>query len=409
MELKKVVDGLAEKIDGRLLVFEDKIDWEEARKNFTWAVLFKLASEKPINKERFEEVLGRIWKLDYAAEFKKVEKDLMLVNFKSRRDQEKVVDGGPWSLDNSAVLMQQWEHGMMGDDFCNTKINIWIQLHRLPFELRKNNAARGLAGIVGVVKEQMISNMSSVNSYGESPKFRIELDTHKLIIPGFWLERKNRKHVWVQIKYVKLSSVCFNCGRLSHDMRQCPYGKQKDSAQFGKWLRAEDSTCYIPEWSESLVTDHSFETVAINGLEVTPEISVRRQSLLVNEPLLQEFSSSKDALFPTVEQQNIRFSNEPLNVDGLVCDMVQDLNPLENNNKKTYTPVTFDPGPGLGMIKRPRDSNKHEVGKVKLRKILKFRPLEETEDNVQQSLTDVFTRETDGSAEVAKQLCRKQC
>lgn len=95
-------------MDGKLFVSADKVDWIEAGKDFKYATLFKLASGRAMNKERFEEVMSAIWKLDAATSFFKVEKYILLVNFQSERDQHKVIDGGPWSFDNSALLMQRW-------------------------------------------------------------------------------------------------------------------------------------------------------------------------------------------------------------------------------------------------------------------------------------------------------------
>lgn len=91
--------------------------------------------------------------MEEKASFFKVEKDILLVSFKTKRDRDKILDGGPWSFDFSALLMQEWKSGMTGEDVCNTKINIWEHLHRLPFELRNDTFAKDLAGIAGKVKD----------------------------------------------------------------------------------------------------------------------------------------------------------------------------------------------------------------------------------------------------------------
>lgn len=78
--------------------------------------------------------------------------------------------------------------GMISDDFCNNRINIWVQLHRLPFELRNQDQAVILAGIAGRVKDLCNHSVSSVSDYeGEFPKFRIEL---AVWIQGFFWKDK---------------------------------------------------------------------------------------------------------------------------------------------------------------------------------------------------------------------------
>lgn len=70
------------------------------------------------------------------ATFYKVDRNVLLVNFTTEMDQERVLKGGPWSFDGTAILLQKWEPGTMEEGFENTKINIWVQVRRLPFEFR---------------------------------------------------------------------------------------------------------------------------------------------------------------------------------------------------------------------------------------------------------------------------------
>lgn len=48
----------------------------------------------------------------------------MLVNFKTHKDRFKVLDGGPWTLENCPLLMQNWESGMTSEDFSTKSICI---------------------------------------------------------------------------------------------------------------------------------------------------------------------------------------------------------------------------------------------------------------------------------------------
>lgn len=139
------------KMDGKLVVFVDNINWEEAGKYLKWANLLKLASERTIHKENIENVMGRVWKLDEPATFWKVERYTLLVNFKSQKDRTKVLEGGQRSFEGGAILLQKWELRMIEEDFNNTKISIWVHLYRLSFELRSQKFAKELAELVGRV------------------------------------------------------------------------------------------------------------------------------------------------------------------------------------------------------------------------------------------------------------------
>lgn len=105
---------------------------------------------------------------------------------------------------------------MIGEDLTNTKINIMVHMHRLPYELRNQTFAKEITAISGTVKEENGSKLEFGSSMvGEFLKFRIALDTTVPIVPDFFLNRENRKQVWIHFKYAKLPNVCFICGKLN--------------------------------------------------------------------------------------------------------------------------------------------------------------------------------------------------
>lgn len=135
IDVNKEVDILATRLEGRVVVSVDEVNWEEAGRDLRWAALLKLASGKNIHKKQLVDVLEKVWKLSQPASFYKMERNILLVKFMTEEDQEKVLEGGPWTFEGSAIVMQRWEAGMT-EDFTNTMINVSIQVHKLPFELR---------------------------------------------------------------------------------------------------------------------------------------------------------------------------------------------------------------------------------------------------------------------------------
>lgn len=89
-----------------------------------WAILLKFSYGRPIHKNPVEEILNKNWKISNPAIFYKMERNLLTANFITKDDQDRVLNGGPWSFGGNTILMQKWETGMMEDDFDNTKINI---------------------------------------------------------------------------------------------------------------------------------------------------------------------------------------------------------------------------------------------------------------------------------------------
>lgn len=220
----------------------------------TWAVLLKLASGRSLQKNPIEDILNKVRRLSCPAIFYKVERGILLVNFKTEKDQKWVLKGGPWSFDGNAILLQKLETGIMEDDFENTKINIWVQIRRLPFQIRCFKYASMLASYAGdLIGNDSVNNPKLTEFSGQFVRIRVLLNRTKPICPGLFLQRENRKPVWFTFKYEKLLTMCFKCGLLNHDSRSCLKVGNKTRSMYGSSLRAEATADNIPVWTDDLV------------------------------------------------------------------------------------------------------------------------------------------------------------
>lgn len=54
------------------------------------------------------------------------------------------------------------------------------------------------------------------------------------------------------MKYERLQLVCFQCGRMDHELRLCKMAKVETvkCSDYGVWLKAEDYTTYKPKWED---------------------------------------------------------------------------------------------------------------------------------------------------------------
>lgn len=176
---------------------------------------------------------------------------------------------------------------MIGEDFGNTRINIWVQIHRLPFELRNQMFAKGLAAIAGTVKDSDQICKNSENLFaGEFLKYRVELDTNKPIVPGFFLQRQDKKPVWIHLKYVKLPAVCFKYGKLNHDPKFYIDQNVKGVQLFKRWLRADDKSWNIPVWQEESIGNSEFKTISMKEVVTQSKIRRNQEQSLATETVL---------------------------------------------------------------------------------------------------------------------------
>ena len=73
---------------------------------------------------------------------------------------------------------------------------------------------------------------------------RVSVDITKPLCCGHRIALANGKEGWVSFKYERLPNICYWCGRLTHNDRECQLwvkskGTMKvENQQFGVWLRA---------------------------------------------------------------------------------------------------------------------------------------------------------------------------
>ena len=85
-------------------------------------------------------------------------------------------------------------------------------------------------------------------------RVRVTIDISQPLCRGKVVLLDSGKEMWVPFKYERLPSLCFWCGCLSHDDRDCELWVESEgsltpeSQQFGPWLKAApfmSSQCYM--------------------------------------------------------------------------------------------------------------------------------------------------------------------
>lgn len=156
-------------------------------------------------------------------------------------DADKVLLGEPWSYDRHLVSVQRFDGSKAIKDIDFKFCAFWIQIHDIPYKYMTEETAREIEDTIGpVIKQSDDSEWKG----GTFLHVRVRVDTTRPLCRGRKVTFEEGQVRWVSFQYERLPNVCFWCGRLSHDDKECEiWIKSKgtlsvDQQQFGNWIRA---------------------------------------------------------------------------------------------------------------------------------------------------------------------------
>ena len=117
----------------------------------------------------------------------------------------------------------------------------WIQIHNLPFQLLTVEAAVSIGETIGkVCRPKDLGEMKG----GNFMRVRVEVDITKSLCRGQKISWDQSGEGWAAFMYERLPNICYWCGLVSHDDKDCLLwlnskgALQIEEQQFGPWIRA---------------------------------------------------------------------------------------------------------------------------------------------------------------------------
>lgn len=119
--------------------------------------------------------------------------------------------------------------------------SFWIQIHDIPFKYMTEKTAKEIGETIGpLIYPRDVSDWKG----GTFLRVRVRIDTTRPLCRGRRVTFEEGLERWVSFQYERLPNICFWCGMLSYDNKECEVClKSKgsliaDQQQYGHWIRA---------------------------------------------------------------------------------------------------------------------------------------------------------------------------
>ena len=179
-----------------------------------------------------------VWKMGLDLRIVDVGDGLFQFKFTLESQLKWVLNNGPWSFDNHPLVLRQWERGMTAASVTFQTLPIWIQIWGLPFDLLTEETGRDIGNGIGKVVE--IDATAFTTDQARFIRIRLEVPLDKPIRRGGVVLSPEGDKLRVGFKYERLTGLCYNCGILGHEAKDCstPRDSRQVEPPYGKWLKA---------------------------------------------------------------------------------------------------------------------------------------------------------------------------
>lgn len=179
-----------------------------------WAV-GKILSKVKINKEAMYRVFRSLWFTKKGVGFVELEGGTFLVKFGCLEDRDRIMSMAPWMFDQCLFSMVPFEKDKEIETYEFKLVPFFIRIFNVPIEYMERQMALEISKAVGEVLA--IDWRDRDRCWTKFMRVLIKLDTSKALRRVVCLKGNDGKEFVCFIKYERLPTFCYICGRVGHN------------------------------------------------------------------------------------------------------------------------------------------------------------------------------------------------
>lgn len=188
-----------------------------------------IRSAKIYNVKAVKDILVKAWASTPRVHITELGKNMFLFCFSKEVDAIEILRRCPWFVMNHLLCLEKWNPQVACNEIVFNKAPFWIQIHQLPLaNLNLQNATKFLGKVGEVLEiENPIVGGKILRNYIRG---RVKLNLDVPFPTRCWIPRRNLPNNWVVYKYERLQSLCYKCGIIGHDQKNCSYKLTRSTA-----------------------------------------------------------------------------------------------------------------------------------------------------------------------------------
>lgn len=168
--------------------------------------------------EAFAWTFKQLWRTGNGFRVRNQGNNIVLFVFDNLMEVDKILKSQLWSFDKHLILMQCYSNDVPVTELVFEKVPFWVQVHDLPNSFMTRKVVESLCEVVGEVHK---TDGVVDEDGGSFFCVRVVVDTTLPLCRGRVITLPNGSKSWVSFKYERLPSICYWCGHLDHDNKDC--------------------------------------------------------------------------------------------------------------------------------------------------------------------------------------------
>ena len=218
------------------LIWEDEVDTTEDGPK--WLALARVLRCKSFSHGALIADMRAAWRPAQKVIWRSINSNLFSIQFHCLADWNMAVHKGPWEFRGyGALIITEYDGLSKPETIQLDRLETWSQIHGLPDGvLKKAGFLKNLASRIGEVQEVQTTLPSGF--VGQFIRVRAKLDVNQKLTRFVSFSRAGKTEFF-QVKYEKLPTFCYACGKMGHWHEECGTEEyDTDKLEWGNFILA---------------------------------------------------------------------------------------------------------------------------------------------------------------------------